>query len=129
MIAGTKLTSSCHCVPGLALVVEEFHAGMVTQTPRGHDRTRSDVVGRWFRALDQRPIRIGQSEWLLQVTSIFQDGDEHVWIQIADAYAYGGSVLLRVSSCTSVDHAVHALATERLAVPAHPVVVVATGIK
>ena len=102
---------------------------MVTQTLRAQDATRSDVVDSWFRALDQRRIRVGQSDWLIQVTGIFQDGEDAVWIQIADAHAHGASVLLRVDSCTSVDHAVNALAAQRLVASVHPIVVVATGIK
>jgi hypothetical protein len=87
----------------------------------------SDVVDRWFRALDQRRIRIGLREWLLQVTGIYEDNDD-VWIQIADACPEGGSVVLRVSADTSVDHALRALAQRQLRAPAHPDIITATSI-
>ena len=89
------------------------------------DRGHSEVVERWFRALDQRRVRIGLHEWLLQVTGIYEDNDD-VWIQIADGGSDGRSVVLRVSSDTSVDHALHALAQRGLRVPAHPDIITAT---
>ena len=90
------------------------------------DAGHAEVVDRWFRALDQRRVRIGLHEWLLQVTGIYADRDD-VWIQIADGAAPGGSVLLRVSARTSVDHALQVL-TQRLHanVPAHPAIITAT---
>jgi hypothetical protein len=89
------------------------------------DLGHSEVVDRWFRALDQRRVRIGLHEWLLQVTGIYADQDD-VWIQIADGAAPGGSILLRVSARTPVDHALQAL-TQRLHanVPAHPTIITA----
>jgi hypothetical protein len=90
------------------------------------DRGHAEVVDRWFRALDQRRLCIGLHEWLLQVTGIYADHDD-VWIQIADGAAPGGSILLRVSARTPVDHALQAL-TQRLHgnVPAHPAIITAT---
>ena len=90
------------------------------------ERGQPEVVDRWFRALDQRRVRIGLHEWLLQVTGIYADQDD-VWIQIADRAASGGSILLRVSARTPVDHALQAL-TQRLHanVPAHPAIITAT---
>ena len=99
---------------------------MVAQSPWGSDQSQSNVVGRWFRALDQRRIRVGHKDWLLHVTGIFLDRDDNVWIQIADAYAEGGSILLRVSSGTSIDDALNALEKQRLTAPANPIVIVAT---
>ena len=91
------------------------------------DPGHSDVVDRWFRALDQRRVRIGLHEWLLQVTGIYADHDD-VWIQIADGCSDGGSVVLRVSSSTAVDHALQALAQRgHLGVPAHPTIITATA--
>ena len=49
---------------------------MVAQSPWGSDQSQSNVVGRWFRALDQRRIRVGHKDWLLHVTGIFLDRDE-----------------------------------------------------
>ena len=63
---------------------------------------------RWFRALDQRVIRIGVREWLVQVTGIHVQGDD-VWIQIADGNN-GNSILLHVTAVTPIERAVHALA-------------------
>ena len=84
-----------------------------------------EVVDRWFRALDQRRVRIGLHEWLLQVTGIYTDQDD-VWIQIADGAAPGGSVLLRVSARTPVDHALQALAQRLHAnAPMHPTIITA----
>ena len=90
------------------------------------DAGHAEVVDRWFRALDQRRVRIGLHEWLLQVTGIYADQDD-VWIQIADRAASGGSILLRVSARTPVEHALQAL-TQRLHpnVPAHPAIITAT---
>ena len=122
-----RLTSHFQHLGRLALVVEEFHSGMLTQTPRRYDRSQSDVIGVWFRALDQRRIRVGHREWLLHVTGIFSGRDDNVWIQIADAHADGGSILLRVSSATSVEDALHALEKQRLTAPAHPIVISATA--
>jgi hypothetical protein len=100
---------------------------MATQVPGGRDRGHSDVVDRWFRALDQRRVRIGLHEWLLHVTGIYADHDD-VWIQIADDCSDGGSILLRVDSGTSVDHALQALARRvHLRVPSHPTVVTAAA--
>jgi hypothetical protein len=94
---------------------------------QGSGDSSSDVVDRWFRALDQRRIRIGLQEWLLHVTGIYADQDD-VWIQIADGCSDGGSVVLRVSSGTSVDHALHALAQRaQLRGPAHPAIITATA--
>lgn len=91
------------------------------------DRGHSDDVDRWFRALDQRRVRIGLHEWLLQVTGIYADHDD-VWIQIADGCSDGGSVVLRVSSGTSVDHALQALAQRaHVGVPAYPTIITATA--
>ena len=99
---------------------------MAREGPGARDRGHSEVVDRWFRALDQRRVRIGLHEWLLQVTGIYEDNDD-VWIQIADGCSNGGSVVLRVSSGTSVDHALHALAQRgQLRVPAHPDIITAT---
>ena len=87
----------------------------------------SDVVDCWFRALDQRRIRVGLHEWLLQVTGIYADHDD-VWIQIGDGFSDGGSVLLRVSSSTSVDQALYALAQHpQLRGLAHPAIITATA--
>jgi len=97
---------------------------MVAETPRGQDQSQLDVVGRWFRALDQRRIRVGHTEWLIQVTGVFANSEDNVWIQIADAHADGGSILLRVSSRTPVDDALNALASQRLSAPPHPIVVI-----
>jgi hypothetical protein len=98
---------------------------MVGQDACDHGHT--EVVDRWFRALDQRRVRIGLHEWLLQVTGIYADHDD-VWIQIADGSAYGASVLLRVSSDTSVDRALEALAQRgHLRIPAHPTIITATA--
>jgi hypothetical protein len=99
---------------------------MAREGPGAGDRVHSDVVDRWFRALDQRRVRIGLHEWLLQVTGIYEDHDD-VWIQIADGCSGGGSVVLRVSSGTSVDHALQALAQRQLIVPAHPDIITATA--
>jgi hypothetical protein len=90
------------------------------------DAGHPEVVDRWFRALDQRRVRIGLHEWLLQVTGIYADHDD-VWIQIADGSSLGGSILLRVSARTPVDHALQVL-TQRLHanVPAHPTIITAT---
>jgi hypothetical protein len=89
------------------------------------DRDHTEVVDRWFRALDQRRVRIGLHEWLLQVTGIYADYDD-VWIQIADRAASGGSILLRVSTRTPVDHALQALAQRLHANPVHPRIIIAT---
>src|SRR5688572_19711054 len=90
------------------------------------DRGHAEVVDRWFRALDQRRLRIGLHEWLLQVTGIYTDQDD-VWIQIADGAAPGGSILLRVSARTPVDHALQVLGQRLHAnAPAHPTIVTAT---
>jgi len=90
------------------------------------DRDHTEVVDRWFRALDQRRVRIGLHEWLLQVTGIYADHDD-VWIQIADRVAAGGSILLRVSSRTRVDQALQALSHRvHASVPAHPTIITAT---
>src|SRR5687768_17643878 len=89
------------------------------------DRGHAEVVDRWFRALDQRRYRIGLREWLLQVTGIYADHDD-VWIQIADGTAPGGSILLRVSAGTSVDHALQALSQRGHRIPAHPAIITAT---
>lgn len=100
---------------------------MATQVPGGQDRGHSDVVDRWFRALDQRRVRIGLHEWLLHVTGIYADHDE-VWIQIADDCSDGGSIVLRVSPDTSIDHALQALAQRgHLGVLAHPAIITATA--
>ena len=90
------------------------------------DHGHPEVVDRWFRALDQRRVRIGLHDWLLQVTGIYADHDD-VWIQIADGAAHGGSILLRVSSRTPVEYALQAL-THRghASVPAHPTIITAT---
>lgn len=98
-------------------------AGMAGQ---GSCERQPEVVDRWFRALDQRRVRIGLHEWLLQVTGIYTDQDD-VWIQIADGAAPGGSVLLRVSVRTPIDHALQALAQRLHAnAPAHPTIITAT---
>ena len=99
---------------------------MAREAPGAQDRGHSEVVDRWFRALDQRRVRIGLHEWLLQVTGIYADHDD-VWIQLADGCWDGGSVVLRVTSGTTVDQALQAL-TQRghSGVPAHPTIVVAT---
>ena len=90
------------------------------------ERGQPEVVDRWFRALDQRRVRIGLHEWLLQVTGIYTDQDD-VWIQIADGAASGGSVLLRVNARTPVDHALQVLAQRLHAnAPAHPAIITAT---
>jgi hypothetical protein len=68
-----------------------------------------ELVGRWFRALDQRIIRTGRHEWRLVVTGICVQVDE-IWIQLADASRDGASILLRVSAETPVDHAIGLLA-------------------
>ena len=99
---------------------------MARQGSGAHDIGHPDVVDRWFRALDQRRIRIGPHEWLLQVTGIYADHDD-VWIQIADGRSEGGSVVLRVSAGTSVDDALQALEQRHLGVPAHPAVITATA--
>lgn len=100
---------------------------MVREGPGARDRGHSGVVDRWFRALDQRRVRIGLHEWLLQVTGIYEDNDD-VWIQIADGCSDGGSVVLRVSSGASVDHALDALAQRgQLRVPVHPDIITATA--
>jgi hypothetical protein len=90
------------------------------------DRGHAEVVDRWFRALDQRRLRIGLHEWLLQVTGIYADHDD-VWIQIADGAAPGGSILLRVSARTPVDYALQELARRvHASVPAYPTIITAT---
>ena len=100
---------------------------MARQGSGARDGGLSDVVDQWFRALDQRRIRIGLHEWLLQVTGIYADHDD-VWIQIADGCLDGGSVVLRVSSWTSVDKALEALAQRgHLRLPVHPAIITATA--
>jgi hypothetical protein len=90
------------------------------------DLGHSDVVDRWFRALDQRRVCVGLHEWLLQVTGIYADHDD-VWIQIADRTAPGGSILLRVNARTPVEHALQVLAQRVHAnVPEHPTIITAT---
>ena len=81
-----------------------------------------ELVDRWFRALDQRPIRIGLLEWRLQVTGIWVEGDE-VWIQLADGSGSGGSILLHVDSATSIDQAIQALSSRCRGVYMHPEIV------
>jgi hypothetical protein len=78
--------------------------------PPAHQETaaESSVVDRWFRALDQRPIYLGVRKWLVQVTGVYADAD-NVWIQIADGMHAGGSIVLRVTSTTTIDEAVHML--------------------
>ena len=93
---------------------------------KGSDRGHPDLVDRWFRALDQRRVRIGLHEWLLHVTGIYADRDD-VWIQIADGCS-GGSVVLRVSGGTSVDHALEALVQRgHHTRPAYPTIITATA--
>jgi hypothetical protein len=81
-----------------------------------------ELVDRWFRALDQRPIRVGLQEWLLQVTGIWVEGNE-VWIQLADRSGPGGSILLHVDSATSIDQAIRALSGRGRGVYAQPQIV------
>lgn len=88
---------------------------MARQGPGGGESGHSHVVDRWFRALDQRRIRIGLHEWLLQVTGIYADHDD-VWIQLADGVKDGGSILLHVTEGTSVEQALRLLST-RVASP------------
>ena len=90
------------------------------------DRDHTEVVDRWFRALDQRRVRIGLHEWLLQVTGIYADHDD-VWIQIADRMAAGGSILLRVTARTPVEHALQVLVQRvHASVAEHPTIITAT---
>ena len=83
-----------------------------------------EVVDRWFRQLDQRRIYHGAREWMVQVTGILCEEDM-LWIQIADDSRWAGSVLLRVSSTTPVDQAVHALTNRAPGVVSYPKVVTA----
>ena len=85
-----------------------------------------ELVDRWFRALDQRPTRIGLQDWLLQVTGIWVEGNE-VWIQLADGSGSGGSILLHVDSATSIDQAIRALSSRGRGVYAHPGIVSVTS--
>ena len=88
--------------------------------------SEQDAISWWFRALDQRVIQVGLREWRLHVTGIFVQADE-IWIQLADGRS-GGSVLLRVSPETPVDHAVGLLARSRdVAASMYPAVVTATS--
>jgi|RhiMethySRZTD1v2_1073278.scaffolds.fasta_scaffold16798_7 hypothetical protein len=84
------------------------------------------LIDRWFRALDQRKIRIGLRDWHVQVTGIHID-EADVWIQMTDGRVQGASVLLRVSLTTSVDQAVRALISRGSAANGeqHPVIVTA----
>jgi hypothetical protein len=83
----------------------------------------NDLVDHWFRALDQRQLRVGVRDWIVQVTGIYIDAD-HVWIQIADGFRRGASTVLHVSSTTSVEDAVEALAARACKVSrSHPLVV------
>lgn len=84
-----------------------------------------ELVDRWFRALDQRPISVGLQEWQLQVTGIWVEGDE-VWIQLADGSASGASILLHVDSATSIEQAIRAL-RGRGGVYGHPEIVSVTS--
>lgn len=120
------LSDDVACPLDLAPVVEEPGRMAKEARPgRGCDGGDSDIVDRWFRALDQRRVRIGLHDWLLQVTSIYAEED-CVWIQIAEGFTQGGSVLLRVSSRTSVDNALQALAQRRqVRVAVHPAIIAA----
>ena len=83
---------------------------VVRASGRGGD---NDLVDRWFRALDQRSVRVGLQQWHLQITGIYVD-EGQAWIQIADGLNSGGSIVLRVNASTSVDQALKALARRRL---------------
>jgi hypothetical protein len=85
-----------------------------------------ELIGWWFRALDQRIIRTGLHEWRLLVTGICVQADE-IWIQLADGRD-GASVLLRVSAETPVDQAIGLLARSRSESGSmYPAVVTATS--
>ena len=85
-----------------------------------------ELVDRWFRALDQRPIRLGLQEWRLQVTGIWVEGDE-VWIQLADGSGTGGSILLHADAATSIDRAIRALSARGRDAYVHPEIVSVTS--
>jgi len=89
-------------------------------------RNEQDLISWWFRALDQRVIRLGLHEWRLHVTGICVQADE-VWIQLADSGRDGASVLLRVSPETPVDHAIMLLARFRDGASMSPAIVTATS--
>jgi hypothetical protein len=85
-----------------------------------------ELVDRWFRALDQRPIRLGLQEWRPQVTGIWVEGDE-VWIQLADGSGTGGSILLHADAATSIDRAIRALSARGRGVYGHSEIVSVTS--
>ena len=102
---------------------------MATERSGGQEHAPATLVDRWFRALDHRKIHVGLSEWLVQVTGIYVVDEGEVWIQISDRLRPGGSVVLRVSSTTSIDQAIRALALRgRDSAVAHPIVVSALAV-
>jgi hypothetical protein len=95
---------------------------MAMVSVQGEERGGPELVGRWFRELDQRLIYQGPQEWELQVTSILHE-DDIVWIQIADRSRPAGSVLLRVRPTTSVEQAVRMLGSPPRGVASYPRVI------
>jgi hypothetical protein len=68
-----------------------------------------DLSDRWFKALDQRRVGSGKEEWEVLVTGIHTSGPD-CWIQLASAADETRQLLLCVSSQTTVDDALLALA-------------------
>ena len=69
----------------------------------------SEVSDKWFEALDQRRVGSGREHWDVVVTGIHASGPD-CWIQVASAEDETKQLVLRVSSETTVEDALRALA-------------------
>ena len=79
------------------------------------------MTDKWFKALDHRRVGSGKRAWDVIVTGIHASGAD-CWIQLESAADQTRQLILRVSSQTTVEDAVQALAGES-GVPMTPVLV------